>query len=110
MSIEKFDAVYIGCVELPHGYQPGLESVMYAMPLLEVPARRDLVSMQLGAADVLVSEDLALSMIHENKKAIAFFRAPGDVQTLECAGDRIAVGCKNEEVLHLQAPWLLETA
>ena len=46
----------------------------------------------------------------ENNHAVAFFRAPGVVQTLECAGDRIAVGCKNGEVLHLQAPWLLETA
>ena len=46
----------------------------------------------------------------ENNHAVAFFRAPGVVQTLECAGDRIAVGCRNGEVLHLQAPWLLETA
>ena len=46
----------------------------------------------------------------ENNHAVAFFRAPGVVQTLECAGDRIAVGCQNGEVLHLQAPWLLETA
>ena len=46
----------------------------------------------------------------ENNHAVAFFRAPGVVQTLECAGDRIAVGCKKGEVLHLQAPWLLETA
>jgi WD40 repeat protein len=46
----------------------------------------------------------------ENNHAVAFFRAPGVVQTLECAGDRIAVGCENGEVLHLQAPWLLETA
>ena len=46
----------------------------------------------------------------ENSQAVAFFRAPGVVQTLECAGDCIAVGCQNGEVLHLQAPWLLETA
>ena len=46
----------------------------------------------------------------ENSHAVAFFRAPGVVQTIECAGDRIAVGCQNGEVLHLQAPWLLETA
>ena len=45
-----------------------------------------------------------------NSHAVAFFRAPGVVQTLECAGDRIAVGCQNGEVLHLQAPWLVETA
>ena len=44
----------------------------------------------------------------ENSHAVAFFRAPGVVQTLECAGDRIAVGCQNGEVLHLQAPWLEE--
>ena len=46
----------------------------------------------------------------ENNHAVAFFRAPGVVVTLACAGDRIAVGCGNGEVLHLQAPWLLETA
>ena len=46
----------------------------------------------------------------ENSHAVAFFRAPGVVQTLECAGDRIAVGCQNGEVLHLQAAWLVETA
>ena len=43
----------------------------------------------------------------ENNHAVAFFRAPGVVQTLECAGDRIAVGCQNGEVLHLQAAWLV---
>ena len=46
----------------------------------------------------------------ENNHAVAFFRAPGVVQTLECAGDRIAVGCQNGEVLHLQAAWLVEEA
>ena len=45
----------------------------------------------------------------ENSHAVAFFRAPGVVQTLECAGDRIAVGCRNGEVLHLQAPWLVDS-
>ena len=45
----------------------------------------------------------------ENNHAVAFFRAPGVVQTLECAGDRIAVGCRNGEVLHLQAPWLVDS-
>ena len=42
----------------------------------------------------------------KNNRTVAFFRAPGVVQTLECAGDRIAVGCYNRDVLHLQAPWL----
>ena len=45
----------------------------------------------------------------ENNLAVAFFRAPGVVQTLECAGDRIAVGCQNGEMLHLRAPWLVES-
>ena len=45
----------------------------------------------------------------ENNHAVAFFRAPGVVQTLECAGDRIAVGCQNGEVLHLQAAWLVDS-
>ena len=46
----------------------------------------------------------------ESSQAVSFFRAPGVVVTLECAGDRIAVGCQNGEVLHLQAPWLVEEA
>ena len=58
----------------------------------------------------LVTREGALVLVQENEKNIAFFHAPGGVTTLECAGDRIAVGCKNGEVLHLQAPWLLETA
>ena len=45
----------------------------------------------------------------EAKQAVAFFRAPGVVEALECAGDRIAVGCNNGEVLHLQAPWLVDS-
>ena len=45
----------------------------------------------------------------ENNHAVAFFRAPAVVTTLECAGDRIAVGCQNGEVLHLQAPWLVDS-
>ena len=58
----------------------------------------------------LVTREGALVLVQENEKTIAFFHAPGDVTTLECAGERIAVGCENGEVLHLQAPWLLETA
>ena len=44
-----------------------------------------------------------------HEKTIAFFHAPGNVTTLECAGDRIAVGCQNGEVLHLQAAWLVDS-
>ena len=58
----------------------------------------------------VVTREGALVLVQENENTIAFFHAPGDVTTLECAGERIAVGCENGEVLHLQAPWLLETA
>jgi hypothetical protein len=39
-------------------------------------------------------------------KPVAFFRAPGPIQVLDCAGDKIAVGCKNGEVLHLRTAFL----
>ena len=58
----------------------------------------------------VVTREGALVLVQENENTIAFFHAPGDVTTLECAGERIAVGCKNGEVLHLRAPCLLETA
>ena len=45
----------------------------------------------------------------ENNHAVAFFRTPGVVETLECAGDRISVGCRNGQVLHLQTPWLVDS-
>ena len=70
-----------------------------------------------GAYVVTTKDNLVLvhALTHneptaENNHAVAFFRAPGVMQTLECAGDRIAVGCQNGEVLHLQAPWLVEEA
>ena len=46
----------------------------------------------------------------KNNENVAFFRAPGVVSTFTCTGDRIAVGCEDGEVLHLQAPWLVEEA
>ena len=65
---------------------------------------------------VLVHQTHALKLLQKhneptaaNSHAVAFFRAPGVVKTLECAGDRIAVGCQNGEVLHLQAPWLVDS-
>jgi len=45
--------------------------------------------------------------VEQNKKPVAFFRAPAQIQTLHCAGDKIAVGCKNGEVLHLRAAFLV---
>ena len=46
----------------------------------------------------------------EINQAVAFFRAPAVVETLACAGDQIAVGCRNGEVLHMRAPLLVEQA
>jgi len=43
----------------------------------------------------------------QNKKPVAFFRAPAPISTLQCAGDKIAVGCSNGEVLHLRAAFLV---
>ena len=40
------------------------------------------------------------------KTPVAFFAAPSDIQTLACAGDKIAVGLKNGGVLHLRAAFL----
>jgi len=43
----------------------------------------------------------------QNKKPVAFFRAPAKIATLQCAGDKIVVGCKNGEVLRLRAAFLV---
>jgi len=43
----------------------------------------------------------------QNKKPVAFFRAPAPIETLQCAGDKIVVGCQNGEVLHLRAAFLV---
>lgn len=37
---------------------------------------------------------------------VASFRAPNKIKVLDCAGDKIAAGCKSGEVLH-QLAWLL---
>jgi len=40
-------------------------------------------------------------------KPVAFFRAPASISALECAGEKITVGCENGEVLHLRAAFLI---
>ena len=40
------------------------------------------------------------------KTPVAFFAAPSVIQTLACAGDKIAVGLQNGGVLHLRAAFL----
>ena len=42
----------------------------------------------------------------EKKTPVAFFAAPSVIQSLACAGDKIAVGLQNGGVLHLRAAFL----
>ena len=42
----------------------------------------------------------------EKKTPVAFFAAPSVIQTLACAGDKIAVGLQNGGLLHLRAAFL----
>ena len=41
---------------------------------------------------------------------VAFFRTTGVINVLDCAGDQIAVGCENGDVLHLRAGLLTQEA
>ena len=71
-----------------------------------------------GTYVVTAKDDLVLVHLTHGLKepsmaknhAVALFHAPEKVFVLVGAGDRIAVGCFNGDVLHLQAPWLLEEA
>ena len=40
---------------------------------------------------------------------VAFFRAPSPVRTVACAGEHIGIGCESGAVIHLRAPWLVES-
>jgi len=48
-----------------------------------------------------------LLFISEGQSVVAFFRAPRVISTIESAGERIGVVCKNGEVLELRADWLV---
>ena len=41
---------------------------------------------------------------------VAFFRAPSPVKSIDCARDKIGIGCENGAVLHLCAEWLTSAA
>ena len=82
-----------------------------------------------GKYIITVKGDLVLvykidgAPMETNKTPVAFFRATGSIiheydssmcrcmsrsiSTIECAGDKIAVGCRNGEVLHLRAAFLV---
>ena len=51
-----------------------------------------------GAADV------------REKQPVAFFRAPAPIAKIDCAGDKIGVGCRTGAVLLLRAAWLTMTS
>jgi len=69
-----------------------------------VTKQGDLVLVHL--TDIAISS--ANEMAEQNKKPMAFFRAPARIKTLQCAGDKILVGCENGEVLHLRAAFLVD--
>ena len=41
---------------------------------------------------------------------VAFFRAPAPIVKIDCAGDKIGVGCRTGAVLLLRAAWLAMTS
>ena len=68
-----------------------------------VTKQGDLVEVYLTDTAITSANEKA----EQNKKPVAFFRAPAPIQTLQCAGDKISVGCVNGEVLHLRAAFLV---
>ena len=74
----------------------------------EQRARRFLVTSQDDM--VLVHHHADGGEASDGEKApVAFFRAPAPVRTISFSGDKIGVGCTSGAVLHLRAPWLMET-
>ena len=77
---------------------------------------------QVGRHIITVDRDLVL--VHElngandakgsaavkDSAAVACFRARGNIKAVDCAGDQIAVGCENGDVLHLRAALLMQGA
>ena len=43
------------------------------------------------------------------KVPVAFFRAPSPVRTVACAGEHIWISCESGALIHLRAPWLVES-
>ena len=60
---------------------------------------------KVGKYCITFKDDLLL--ISEDRSVVAFFRAPHAISEITSAGDRIGVGCKNGEFLHLRADWLV---
>ena len=56
------------------------------------------------------TKDATGSAAVKESAAVACFRAPGRISVLDCAGDQIAVGCEDGDVLHLRAALLMQGA
>ena len=56
------------------------------------------------------AKDAKGSAAVKESAAVACFRAPGRISVLDCAGDQIAVGCGDGDVLHLRAAVLMQGA
>ena len=56
------------------------------------------------------AKDAKGSAAVEESAAVACFRAPGRISVLDCAGDQVAVGCEDGDVLHLRAALLMQGA
>ncbi len=60
---------------------------------------------KVGKYSITFKDDLLL--ISKGQSVVAFFRAPHVISNIASAGERIGVGCKNDEVLQLRAHWLV---
>ena len=72
----------------------------------------------------VITADGDLVLVHDMKNAngskdgghaketmpVAFFHAPAKINVVDCAGDKIAVGCASGDVLHLRAAFLTQDA
>jgi WD40 repeat protein len=70
-----------------------------------VTAQSDLVRVY-EVDDASEEEEEGVADKDGKKMPVAFFAAPSDIQTLACAGDKIAVGLQNGGVLHLSVAFL----
>ena len=79
------------------------------------------------AGRYVITADGDLVLVHDMKNAmsctsskdgghakeampVAFFHAPAKINVVDCAGDKIAVGCASGDVLHLRAAFLTQDA
>ena len=83
----------------------------------EVPGEKFVFSEQ-RVGRFLITSKGALVLVHQadggetsdvNKVPVALFLAPSPVRRVACAGEHIGIGCESGAVIHLRAPWLVES-